>query len=165
MRSITVDVDSRRRMGESNSQAKLSVEKVLEIRQQRRAGASILALAKRFGVSKSCIWSVVKGQTWRLDRVETVPALDVTEAEKVAALKKKGFGRAMVADALGVSKSSAASLLRDISAIRETCLHGHPLVEENIYVNPHGVRCCRECNRQAALSLYYRKAAAKKGKV
>lgn len=39
--------------------------------------------------------------------------------------------------------------------IKATCKHGHPWVEENIYVNPRGQKSCRTCHNSRTLARYY----------
>jgi hypothetical protein len=50
--------------GEKHVAAKLTDEKVAEIRRGRRAGEKLKALAVRFGVSKATIEGICKGRTW-----------------------------------------------------------------------------------------------------
>jgi hypothetical protein len=51
--------------GERHSQAVLTVEAVLSIRREHRAGTeSVDALAKRYGVSRASIWNVIRRVTW-----------------------------------------------------------------------------------------------------
>lgn len=35
-------------------------------------------------------------------------------------------------------------------AARKACRHGHLLTEDNTYIDPRGVKCCRECRREAS---------------
>lgn len=51
--------------GETNGQSKLTAEQVIEMRGLQAAGVSYHALAERFGVSVSCVSSVVNRQRWR----------------------------------------------------------------------------------------------------
>ncbi|MFT7542835.1 MAG: biotin operon repressor [Gammaproteobacteria bacterium] len=43
---------------------KLDEAKVRELRQLRGEGASVIALAQRFGISRTTVWSVVTGRSW-----------------------------------------------------------------------------------------------------
>jgi hypothetical protein len=54
-----------RRRGELNGWAKLTWAKVREIRERRREGETLMALAGLYGVSKRAIQFVVQGMTWR----------------------------------------------------------------------------------------------------
>lgn len=62
----TADMWARERgaFGDRRPSAKLSVEKVREIRRQARRYESQAGLAKRFGVSQSLISLVVRGKVW-----------------------------------------------------------------------------------------------------
>lgn len=52
--------------GERNGRAKLSEENVLKVREEHEAGTStIRELADRYGVHKSTILKVVRGNTWK----------------------------------------------------------------------------------------------------
>lgn len=51
--------------GEQNHQAKLTWEKVREIRRRAATGAVYYDLAKEYGVHYSTIKLVVYGQTWK----------------------------------------------------------------------------------------------------
>lgn len=53
------------RRGENKPQAKLTDDKVRQIRQMHREGWSIARLAKEFGVGVSTMNQVVKGITWK----------------------------------------------------------------------------------------------------
>lgn len=50
--------------GESNPWAKLTADNVAEMRRMVRAGSSIRAAARHFGVAHSCALSAVRGRTW-----------------------------------------------------------------------------------------------------
>ena len=51
--------------GESNGQAKLTLERVLQIRSLYRKGSfGYLRLARQFGLSQSNVRSIIKHQTW-----------------------------------------------------------------------------------------------------
>lgn len=42
----------------------------------------------------------------------------------------------------------------------EYCPQGkHPMVPDNVYVNPVGTRICKTCHRESALASYYRRKA------
>lgn len=45
-----------------------------------------------------------------------------------------------------------------IAARRQTCPKGHPLSGDNLYVYPHGGRCCRTCQRAAAREIDRRRS-------
>lgn len=64
------------RRGEKKPQAKLTDDKVRQIRQMHREGWSIARLAKEFGVGVSTMNQVVKRVTWRhvADDLATKPA-------------------------------------------------------------------------------------------
>lgn len=55
---------SRGRYGEDNHRAKLTEHDVREIRAGAATGRSHKTLADEYGVSKSCVTSVVSGLTW-----------------------------------------------------------------------------------------------------
>lgn len=55
-----------------------------------------------------------------------------------------------------VERRSQAWLPR-IPAPTETCRRGHPRTEENTYVDPHGWKYCRPCNRDARRRRQQRK--------
>lgn len=50
---------------------------------------------------------------------------------------------------------------RRAQAAKTHCPHGHPLVEENVYLRPSGSRECRTCMRESSKARYARKVAAK----
>ncbi len=52
------------RRGEANTNARLTQDDVLTIRKLRRAGASLSALSKRFGVTKAHVTLVAQGKRW-----------------------------------------------------------------------------------------------------
>jgi len=59
-------VEKRRQyMGDKHHLAKLTAVQAREIRELRGNGSTYESLAKRFGVTKSCIYSVCKGKTWK----------------------------------------------------------------------------------------------------
>lgn len=39
------------------------------------------------------------------------------------------------------------------------CIHGHAMTDENTYVDPAGLRYCRECRRRATRDWYRRRKA------
>lgn len=51
--------------GEANRHAKLTENSVTEIRSSRSAGESAASLARRYNVSVSSIYNVVRGTTWK----------------------------------------------------------------------------------------------------
>lgn len=51
--------------GEQHPQAKLTAEKVRDMRSRRENGESLEVLAKRFGVKISCVSTVCRGGTWK----------------------------------------------------------------------------------------------------
>jgi hypothetical protein len=55
--------------GEDNPNSKVTIEQVEEIRRlykrQSRKGLATGGLAKRFGISKSQVWSILKKQSWK----------------------------------------------------------------------------------------------------
>lgn len=51
--------------GESNPSAKLDSQKVLNIRQRRKRGASLREIARETGMSQSQIGNIVRGDCWR----------------------------------------------------------------------------------------------------
>lgn len=53
------------RAGEDHTQAKLSASDVEQIRLRSAGGESYAALGREFGVTKSTIYSAVKGRNWR----------------------------------------------------------------------------------------------------
>jgi hypothetical protein len=53
------------RKGEANNKAKLTADKVREIRQEYQSGTSITKLGRRFGVTEQAIWAIVTRQTWK----------------------------------------------------------------------------------------------------
>lgn len=53
-----------RARGEGHGRSRLTVEAVLDIRNQAAEGASHTGLADRYGVSKSTISLVVRGKVW-----------------------------------------------------------------------------------------------------
>ncbi len=53
------------RRGEANPRAKLTEQKVREIRTLRAEGMSVQAIAWKFRVSEKAIYSIVVGKTWR----------------------------------------------------------------------------------------------------
>jgi DNA invertase Pin-like site-specific DNA recombinase len=59
-------------VGNANTKAKLDPEKVRQIRLRHEHGESRAALAAAYGVSKTTLWSVLHGRTWR--HVEAEPA-------------------------------------------------------------------------------------------
>lgn len=59
------DVLPRRALGERHPAAKLTVEKVREIRDLHARGASTMGLAKAFGVSAPTIRAILLGVTWK----------------------------------------------------------------------------------------------------
>lgn len=40
-------------------------------------------------------------------------------------------------------------------AVKMTCKHGHPWVEDNIYVDPRGHKHCKTCHNERSLARYY----------
>jgi hypothetical protein len=53
-------------IGEAHPNAKLTRAEVIEIRKEAKvAGTSRAWLARRYGVSRSCIDRIVLGETWR----------------------------------------------------------------------------------------------------
>ncbi len=52
-------------VGETNSHAVLTVGKVVEIRRRRATGESARTLAQAFGVTRSTVWEILAGRTWR----------------------------------------------------------------------------------------------------
>lgn len=59
--------------GEKNAHAKLSPEQVRELRALRDAGHSAIALAERFGLSRTHVSAIVRGSFWRR-RLDAGPA-------------------------------------------------------------------------------------------
>lgn len=53
----------KKRQGESHNRSKLSDATVLEIR-RRYPNESLVTLARELGVTKQCIWHIVKRKTW-----------------------------------------------------------------------------------------------------
>src|SRR5262249_49759991 len=53
------------RRGEDNPRAKLTREKVLEIRKLRSEGKSVQAIAWEFGVSEGCVRCILSRKSWR----------------------------------------------------------------------------------------------------
>ncbi len=53
------------RRGVENGNAKLSVEHVRAIRRLANEGATVRALAGRFGIAKTPAWQVIVYATWR----------------------------------------------------------------------------------------------------
>ncbi len=52
--------------GEQHPNSKLTRDQVIQIRKEiQEPGTSRAWLAKRFGVSRTCIDNIVSGQTWR----------------------------------------------------------------------------------------------------
>jgi DNA-binding XRE family transcriptional regulator len=51
--------------GEKNNRAKLTVEKVKEIKARHKAGETQRKLAIEYGVSRAAIWLLVHDKTWR----------------------------------------------------------------------------------------------------
>ena len=51
--------------GEQCSHAKLTKQDVFALRSLRRNGQTLVSLAKQFGVSKTAIWNVMDGRSWR----------------------------------------------------------------------------------------------------
>lgn len=56
---------SRHARGERVSRARLTAEKVLEIRALREAGHELMSIASRFGVGGAAISKIVKRQVWK----------------------------------------------------------------------------------------------------
>lgn len=54
-----------RAIGDKHCNAKLTVEKVRQLRALRSAGATYKVLAKQFGVTFNAVWSAANGKTWR----------------------------------------------------------------------------------------------------
>ena len=52
-------------IGEGNPRAKLTAEKVRELRDRRAQGATYRQLAAEFGISDVSAWAAVNGKTWR----------------------------------------------------------------------------------------------------
>lgn len=50
--------------GQRNGAARLTPEKVRDIRQRREAGEYPTALAREFGVSKTAVVQAASGETW-----------------------------------------------------------------------------------------------------
>jgi len=53
------------KIGEKHSNNKLNENKVLTIRKLFKNGLSPLKIAKKYGVSRSCIYHVIKYNTWK----------------------------------------------------------------------------------------------------
>ena len=51
--------------GETHGNAKLTAEKVRELRRSHAEGATLRALAEKYGVSNVSIYNAVSGKTWR----------------------------------------------------------------------------------------------------
>lgn len=51
--------------GERNANARLTEADVREIRRLQRQGVSRPAIARRFDVTRECVYSILKGKTWR----------------------------------------------------------------------------------------------------
>jgi hypothetical protein len=82
-----------RARGTSHPSAKLSYEKAAEIRRLHAEGETIYALAKKFGVHKSTLQSLVKGITWvRPEQTAYNPASDLTETTRVSCLERARVG-------------------------------------------------------------------------
>lgn len=60
-----LDKGRRERFGSKNSNAKLTEADAVEIRRLRAAGATLDALAERFGVAVGTIHPILQGRTWR----------------------------------------------------------------------------------------------------
>jgi len=52
------------RRGESNNNAKLTIDRAIQVRHAFAAGATVSALSRRFGIARSTVRSVVHGETW-----------------------------------------------------------------------------------------------------
>lgn len=55
----------RQYMGDDHHLAKITAIQAHEIRELRTQGLTYEAIGKRFGVTKSCIYAVCKGKTWK----------------------------------------------------------------------------------------------------
>ena len=65
-KSITLqDVAPRTARGERQGSAKLTAEKVIEIRRLHEEGGTIMGIARAFGVSPPTIYAIIRGKTWR----------------------------------------------------------------------------------------------------
>lgn len=69
------DVLPNRARGERQGSAKLTAEKVLEIRRLYRAGAGIMPLARAFSVTPPTIRAVLSGKSWRHVQFEDAQAV------------------------------------------------------------------------------------------
>lgn len=52
------------RKGESNNNAVLQEADIRDIRLQRAKGRLLKSIAEEFGISKNCVWSICKRNTW-----------------------------------------------------------------------------------------------------
>lgn len=51
--------------GEANGNARMTLERVIELRAARAAGASLTTIARQFGISVSTAHSITSGRTWK----------------------------------------------------------------------------------------------------
>ena len=71
-RGIDTHPEKYRLYGEENRMAKLTAIAVAEIRMAYTTGEEVSSLAKRYLVTRACIWDIVSYRTWR-DANESAP--------------------------------------------------------------------------------------------
>lgn len=145
---------------EFNPSAKLTTDKVKQIRALRKAGATLKTLASRFGTCLSNVHLIVTDRAWVSKPV--IPAKQVSDDDlpEIRRLVDEGSGYTHIAKQLGATVGSVQKLMRrhslhginitDTNREKARCKHGHILAGANLRILSNGRRVCVECNRRRA---------------
>jgi DNA-directed RNA polymerase subunit RPC12/RpoP len=64
MERVMLNPPERQQRGESNPSAVLTEDDVRRLRQRRRDGSTLVALAGEYGIARSTVASIVAGKSW-----------------------------------------------------------------------------------------------------
>lgn len=100
-------------LGPDNSQAKMTYEKVKELRRLRQQfGVSYCALGAMFDIEQKTARSIASGKTWAPTATKIVFRADNEELERIRSLVADGVGVQKIATILGVTKRSVDKVMQ-----------------------------------------------------
>lgn len=142
-------------VGEYTYHAKLTFEKVAEMRRRYASGESCTALGKMFGVSLSTAWRVCARKSWVSPVEQRLLAAKQSDIDKIAPLVAQGYGFARIGKIIGATGSSVLRVMKAnglhgrnpavANGEKTECIHGHPLSGDNLFIRSDGNRGCRAC--------------------
>lgn len=103
-------------LGEKNSASRFTEVQVIEIREAHAAGEDLGSLAKRFETSKTQIFCIVTGKTWkhvggpiRVARVKQ--RLSQEDVDEIRRLVAGGCSQGIVAESFGIDRSHVSKIV------------------------------------------------------